>query len=291
MTYKRLTACCLDCKKELATIQLSKHIDSKSCSSPNIKSADYDDRKSRDFCIYCNKTYKTFTSLTQHEIRCKDNPNKLDNTKLHFIKNCQYCNKITKSRRHESICKENPSAKISYNQHNQHTKARENGTEYVVTDETRKKLSECNIGKQKPESSKEKLKVSMQKAVLDNPLSYRGRETNRCKRYTCSNGFSVIGTWERDFVEFCVINGIDIIQPTYSYPYIYDKPRRYFPDFYLSEYNCYIEVKGYKTEKDEFKWKSMSQLKKKLLIIDDRSIKKVKENTITIEQLISKYQI
>lgn len=30
------------------------------------------------FCQFCNKEYKNKNSLHQHEIRCKENPNKID---------------------------------------------------------------------------------------------------------------------------------------------------------------------------------------------------------------------
>lgn len=35
-----------------------------------------------------------------------------------------------------------------------------------------------------------------------------------------------------------------------------DKTRKYFPDFYLINENSYVEIKGFKTAKDEAKWKN-----------------------------------
>jgi wobble nucleotide-excising tRNase len=42
----------------------------------------------------------------------------------------------------------------------------------------------------------------------------------------------------------------------------------------LPKYDSYVEVKGYKTERDEAKWK---QFPKKLLIIDKKDIDNIKK--------------
>ena len=49
-----------------------------------------------------------------------------------------------------------------------------------------------------------------------------------------------------------------------TFSYEYDKIRQYTPDFYLPNIDCYVEVKGWKREKDEAKWKSFPE---KLLIL------------------------
>ena len=60
-----------------------------------------------------------------------------------------------------------------------------------------------------------------------------------------------------------------------GYKYIHqNKERLYFPDFFLKEYNLYIEVKGYETDKDISKW---SQFSFKLEIIKKNEIKDLKK--------------
>jgi len=50
-------------------------------------------------------------------------------------------------------------------------------------------------------------------------------------------------------------NHIGWIRNKKSFPYVLDsKTRRYTPDFFLPHINCYVEVKGWKTPKDEPKW-------------------------------------
>lgn len=50
--------------------------------------------------------------------------------------------------------------------------------------------------------------------------------------------------------------GIKWRRPTEKFPYTFDEKLRYYtPDFYLIDENTYVEIKGYKTPKDEAKWK------------------------------------
>ena len=49
----------------------------------------------------------------------------------------------------------------------------------------------------------------------------------------------------------------------------------YFPDFYLIDYDVYIEVKGYERERDRCKWKSLNNL----IIIKKKEIKEILNNS------------
>lgn len=45
-------------------------------------------------------------------------------------------------------------------------------------------------------------------------------------------------------------------QNTEGFEYFWEgKTHRYYPDFYLHKEECFVEVKGFKTKKDEEKWK------------------------------------
>ena len=52
----------------------------------------------------------------------------------------------------------------------------------------------------------------------------------------------------------------------------------YFPDFYLPEYNYYIEVKGYQRERDLYKWQSVEHL----IIIKQKEIENIRNNKYDI---------
>ena len=201
-----------------------------------------------------------------------------------WVKRCIFCEIETKNRRHESICKQNPNAQPTQNQY---TKAKANGIEWKISDETRKRITESNIGRKHSENTINTIKAAMKKAVKDHPESYSGRyNRGHIKEIICSNGFKVLGSWEQIFVEYCITNKIQIEQPETSFQYEFDTTRQYFPDFYLKDYNCYVEIKGFKTERDSHKWDSMLQQNHKLLIVDKKSIKQVKDNTIKFEKLM-----
>lgn len=41
--------------------------------------------------------------------------------------------------------------------------------------------------------------------------------------------------------------------------HIFDRERKYIPDFYLPNIQCYVEIKGWKTKKDEAKWRDFPE--------------------------------
>lgn len=55
----------------------------------------------------------------------------------------------------------------------------------------------------------------------------------------------------------------------FDYLNLQNKKSTYCPDFYLPDFDIYIEVKGYETDLDRCKW---SQFKNKLLILKKQEI-------------------
>jgi PAB1-binding protein PBP1 len=53
-----------------------------------------------------------------------------------------------------------------------------------------------------------------------------------------------------------------------------EKNRKYTPDFYLTESDEYIEIKGYKTEKDKAKWSQFPK-NKKLIVLTASELKDI----------------
>lgn len=77
------------------------------------------------------------------------------------------------------------------------------------------------------------------------------------------------------FVEFLNTKGINWERNHVGIQYIFENDEKmYFPDFYLEDYNLYIEVKGYETEKDKAKF---LQFPFKLLIIRKKEINNLEE--------------
>lgn len=105
----------------------------------------------------------------------------------------------------------------------------------------------------------------MKKAVKDNPNSYSSSNVSgRTKRYGISNGedeLTVTGTWELEvaiWLNELKINWTNILD---GIEYEWNgKTRLYFPDFYLTDYDIYLEVKGFERERDRCKWKNIPNL-------------------------------
>lgn len=189
-------------------------------------------------CKYCDRKAKSVNSNTQHEIRCKENPNKIKTTgsggRLPGFKGA-----------------------------NQFTKAKLLGLpKPVVSEETRKKLSKSGIEQNKncwtPEKRKQHSE-SMKRAVRNNPDSYSKNNVSGRVKLIEYNGSKLKGSWELLTAQW--LDRLNVKWETEVNPQEYcwnNGTHLYFPDFYLPDYNIYIEVKGYKRERDIAKWSAFT---------------------------------
>jgi len=83
------------------------------------------------------------------------------------------------------------------------------------------------------------------------------------------------GTWEFRLANFLECKNIVWERPSEGFKYVIDgKTKLYFPDFYLVDYDLFIEIKGYITKKDMIKW---SQFTKKLIVITKNNINNLED--------------
>ena len=109
-------------------------------------------------------------------------------------------------------------------------------------------------------------------------LSLAGNnQGGRCKWYIVGNE-KVQGTWERDFAIKLTELGIKWQKvKSFTEEYIDDKGqiRRYTPDFYLEEYNTYIELKGFWWGNDKRKMEIvLSNTKSKIVVVEKEQFDK-----------------
>ena len=95
-------------------------------------------------CKYCNKECKNKNSLVQHEIRCKENPNRIS-----------------------LICSNGKYSASNHKGSNQFIKGKEEGKNIEVSKETRIKISKITKGRKHSKETKEKLS-KLQKQYLNN---------------------------------------------------------------------------------------------------------------------------
>lgn len=200
--------------------------------------------------------------------------------------NCQFCNKEVKSNnskaQHELYCKFNIDRKVKISSYgmlgkkgsNQHIK----GTAKPLSEQAKEAIRNSNKNRIWDEKARAKQSASMKRAVENHPESYTSSNRGRTKQIIF-DGIKFQGRWELDFYKWCKDNNIYCVRNTQGFKYLWNGERTYYPDFYLPEKNVYIEVKGYKTERDDAKW---SQFPKKLLTIQKQDILNINKNTYTL---------
>jgi hypothetical protein len=218
-------------------------------------------------CSFCERICKNDNSLRNHERLCKLNPNK-DVVKSNFI---EYNKKVKLG-----IIKKPPV--------NQFEKAKLNNRTYVVSDETRKKLSEANKNRKKSPETIEKLKKSMQLAVKNNPDSYTASNVSGRTPIIEYNGVKLKGTWEVETAKWLDFNNIVWTNVVDGFEYWWNNSTHlYYPDFYLPTFNLYIEVKGYERDRDREKWKVVNNL----IVFKKQEIMKIKNNCFSLDIITS----
>lgn len=215
-------------------------------------------------CKYCGKICKNKNSLAQHEIRCKENPLRIS---LDYLK-----------QRDQSQVKRNPS--------NHFIKAKKLGLPIpIVSEETRLKISKVWKGRKHSEESRRKISEGMQKVVRLHPDSYSSSNVNGRVKKVEYKGVLLDSQWEVDLAIWLDQNGIIWERPNKGFEYDYKgKKHIYYPDFYLPQLNIYVEVKGYKREKDEYKWKALNNL----IVVKRKEIEDIHLNKFNLLSILNK---
>lgn len=132
--------------------------------------------------------------------------------------------------------------------------------------ETRKKISDANRGKKLTQEAKQKLSESIMKKVSEGTwhLSFSKSRSHEYK------GIKLHGMWEVKYATFLDEQGIKWRRPDEKFRYRFnEKDSFYTPDFFLEDEAIYVEIKGYKTPKDEAKW---SQFPLKLRVLEGKDL-------------------
>lgn len=226
-----------------------------------IKNNEIPNENEVKYCKFCNKECKNNNSLRQHETRCKLNPNKID---LSYVKSnfIEYNKKV----KNGDIIKK-------YN--NQYDKANKLGYKVIISNETRKKLSISGKKLRHTIETRQKISNSMKMAVKKYPESYNGTFKRGYVKPYDYNGIRLLGTWEVNVAKYLDKLNIEWIKPNKGIEYEWNNSiHLYYPDFYLPKYDKYIEVKGYKIDRDNYKWNVLSNL---IIIEKDLYIKILKK--------------
>lgn len=221
-------------------------------------------------CKFCDKVCKNHNSLINHERLCKQNTDSVMSSKTQ-----KWYDAMSKRKGHAGT--------------NQFIKARENGLPLpVISEETRQKNSEAAIKFNKvfwtEERKKAHSEIMKQKVEQHNDSYTKNNVCGRVKNIEY-DGIMLKGQWELKLAIWLDSQNIRWEYESSGFPYEWSgSTRTYFPDFFIPSLNFYIEVKGYKTERDEAKWNNFPN---NLAIVDKITISKL-NSFVSVEDFLVK---
>lgn len=237
---KRTYDPCPICSRLISKQNMSKHIRSHENGKQRkiMYHLDHDDL----FCKFCNKEYKNKNALVQHEVRCKQNLNKIDTSH-------SFGNNLGRPSWNKGLTKETD-ARVK-----QYTETRLKHLELGIikgnkgckqSQETKDKISRICLNKSKNGTWHTSLAKHMH-------YNYKGNDLH--------------GTWELMYAIYLDQNNIRWLRNKDRFEYTYQEKIHYYtPDFYLIDTDEYIEIKGYSNGKDYAKWKQFPKNKKLIIL-------------------------
>lgn len=202
---------------------------------------------------------------------------------------CRYCGKECKNanslRNHERLCRLNPDRQFTkfsdteWQKHktanggtNQYIKAKQEGREYIISEETRKKLSKhaTENNPSMKQKNRNKIRNTILKKVQEGSWHFKNSLYHNIKKYEYK-GVILFGNYEYQYAKYLDENNIKWRKPIEAFEYNWNgRLHKYLPDFYLIDTNEYVEIKGIETERDIAKW---SQFPKKLKVLKRKDLR------------------
>ena len=187
-------------------------------------------------CQYCGEEHFIY-GLKNHEKHCHLNPNRISSKSLgnNFLVNGHAWNKGLTKEKDERILKYGNTYKEKYKEGKIHVWS-EGETKY-----TNEKI--LNLSNKSKNTINEKAKNG------DWHFSV-------CRLHiTEYKGIKLHSSFEVAFAKWLDKHNIKWSRPCTGFSYIYNNEEHmYFPDFYLNDFDLYIETKGYSNENDIAKW-------------------------------------
>jgi len=214
-------------------------------------------------CKYCIKEFKTKSGLFKHEENC-------NGPKIKEIKICPKCNFELKSNfdKHVNYCDGRGPRRKRPKQGHGWSKGLNKFTDERVNKISKSLQNREYKGTKHTEETKLLLSKIMKERYESGWESTAGRTKKLDYESNIAGKIKVDGNWELRVAKYLDDIGVKWIRNKERFKYnntIKNCISTYCPDFYVYDWNTFIEVKGYKTELDEIKW---SQFKEKIEIWD-----------------------
>ena len=215
-------------------------------------------------CGFCHKECPNENSLRNHERLCKGNPNRQQSNLTEYFKPGHVA-------WNKGLTKESDERVAQYGKTYSNRIKSGEITCWVTglskeTDERLQKLSQKVSNTIKNKVSKNEWHKSLGK-----------------KKRIQYKDIWLDSTWEAIVAKYLDDNNIDWIVPSISFEYELDgEKHQYYPDFYLPQYNRYIEVKGYERRKDLVKYTTIPNL----IILKYKEIKQIQDSKFNIFDIL-----
>ena len=212
-------------------------------------------------CEFCNKECKSKNSCIQHQLRCKSNPDRIST----------YSENWTDDRKLK---------------HSLIMKKAHNNSNRIWSIDTLKGMSDRSTEFNKrywTDDQRQKHSELMKNVVKNNIDSYSIKNVSGRVKTISYNGFDLKGSWELLVAKWLDSNNVKWTNKTNGFEYNWnDSIHIYFPDFYLPDYDIFIEVKGYERYRDRCKWNNFP---KHLLVFKLKEINLIKLDRLPKEIL------
>lgn len=205
-------------------------------------------------------------------LKSHDRPPKIPPVKVWKPTYCEFCGKLY-------------DIKLAYSNHKIRCPKNPNRIYQKHTEAGKERVRQANIGKTWSLEKRQRHSLIMKQVVLTNPDSYSKNNVSGRVKIIEYNGVKLKGTWELKVAMWLDQNNILWETEVNPQQYYWNASwHLYFPDFYLNDHDVYIEVKGYKTERDIQKW---NQFSGNLIVVDSNSIKNLDEFLGRTHKLVS----
>jgi hypothetical protein len=117
------------------------------------------------------------------------------------------------------------------------------------------------------------MKISNSSGLMGGYREGSGRGIKKWFKSKFAGKVYLQSTWELAYAKYLDSNNIPWIRNTKRFPYVFENKSHYYvPDFYLVQTDEYIEIKGYRIEADEAKWKNFP---KKLTVLYHKELREL----------------
>lgn len=187
-----------------------------------------------------------------------------------------YCNKCAQEKRSKSerYLESLKAGVLKGKDHPNYGKGNPPASKYMTLNNPMKRPEVCEKvsqwRKNMPKEIKEKYAAGSRKAWADG--KFKNVRVGQCEwfSYIKKNGkeIKLQGTWELAFAKWADEKGLDFITHRNRIPYIFEnKERSYYPDFFVNEWNCYVDIKNdYHMSLQEEKFKAIRECNPNLSI-------------------------